>query len=96
MAKYTLSPAAQLSLKNIYAYSVKNFGEARAKQYLNSLRDRMRNLSEAPLSGNQRDEIKIGYYSYFEGSHTIYYRIKQHQVEIIDVLHQSMEPRLHL
>lgn len=96
MPKYILSPASQESLKRILDYSVKTFGRQRAKQYIKSLRDRMRELAESPLLGQQRDEIKVGYYSYFVESHTIYYRIKSERIEIIDVLHQSMEPTLHL
>jgi len=96
MAKYVLSPAAQVSLLNIKVYSIKTFGKKRATSYLKALRDRMRALSESPLKGMNRDDIKSGYYSYFEGSHTIYYRITKTHIDIIDVLHQSMEPSSHL
>ena len=96
MAKYVLSPEAQASLLNIKAYSITTFGKKRTTAYLKSMRDRMRSLSESPLMGKARDEIKKGYYSYFEGSHIIYYRITITHIDIIDVLHQSMEPSLHL
>jgi len=96
MPKYVLSPASQISLKHILDYSTKNFGRPRAKLYMSALRNRMLQLAESPLLGQKRDEIKVGYYSYFEGSHTIYYRIQSSHIEIIDVLHQSMEPRINL
>ena len=96
MTKYILSPAAQESLINIKSYSIKTFGKKRTTVYLKALRDRMRELSESPLSGIARNEIKNGYYSYFEGSHTIYYRITETHIDIIDILHQSMEPSNYL
>ncbi|MCU7833991.1 MAG: type II toxin-antitoxin system ParD family antitoxin [gamma proteobacterium symbiont of Taylorina sp.] len=52
----------------------------------------MQELAESPLHGKKREELKIGYYSEFIDSHTIYYRINSAHIDIIDVLHQSMEP----
>ena len=56
----------------------------------------MQNLSDNPKIGIVRPEIKQGYYSKFIGSHTIYYRIIETHIGIIDILHQSMEPKLHI
>ena len=92
MATYVLSPQAQKSLKEIYRYSITTFGPDQARRYLAQLRDRMQWLAEQPHFGKQRDDIKQGYYSYFEGSHTIYYRLKPPHIEVIDVLHQRMDP----
>lgn len=63
---------------------------------MENLRDRFEFLVEHPELGKNRDEVKQGYYSYFEGSHTIYYKIIDGKIAIIDVLHQSMEPKRHL
>lgn len=96
MRKYVLSPQAQMSLRNIRNYTTEHFGKAQAKIYLTELRNRMRHLASHPLDGKKRDDIKVGYYSYFQGSHTIYYRIGDTHIDIIDVLHQRMEPESHL
>lgn len=96
MTRYVLSPAAQRSLKQIQEYSLENFGKTRTATYLKALRRSMRELAKTPGKGKARDEIKNGYHSHFEGSHTIYYRIQDEHIEIIDVLHQSMEPQNHL
>ncbi len=92
MLKYVVSPEAQKSLKQIKSFSVKQFGLDRAKRYLNEILLAFRELGENPDRGIIRDELMSGYYSYFVGSHTIYYRIKPGVIEVIDVLHQSMEP----
>lgn len=96
MPKYILSPEAQSSLRGIRTFSLKNFGEAQTKIYLQNIRTRMRDLAENPLRGRIREELKVGYHSDFVGSHTIYYRIQTDHIEIIDVLHQSMEPSSHI
>ncbi len=97
MSKYILSPAAKKSLEQIKAYTLENHGKQQTKIYLKMLRDRMRDTAQSPdKNGTPRDEIKKGYYSVFAGKHTIYYRIRDTHVDIIDILHQSMEPTKHL
>ena len=96
MGTYVLSLNAQESLKEIKAYSTEKFGEDQTRIYLGRLRDRMRYLADNPERGQARNETRWGYYSYFEGSLTIYYKILSDQIAIIDILHQSMEPMRHL
>lgn len=96
MPKYVLSPQAQISLKEIRAYSLENFGNLQTSNYLKKLREQMKNLAVTPSKGQERNEIKNGYYSSFVGSHTIYYRISDTHIDIIDILHQRMEPTRNL
>jgi toxin ParE1/3/4 len=96
MSQFILSPEAQNSLKSIRAYSIKSFGTKRTKTYLLSIRDRFNELAENPLHGILREDLNVGYYSNFVGSHTIYYRVNNTHIDIIDVLHQSMEPSKHI
>ncbi len=96
MSKYILSWEAQSSLKEIQIYSAKTFGKERTKQYLASIRKRMKVLSENPSRGIVREDLKVGYHSDFIGSHTIYYRIQSTHIDVIDVLHQSMDPTKHI
>ena len=96
MVEYLLSPEAQQSLQEIKNFSVKNFGKQRAKTYLEDILNRFREPAANPSLGKKRNELNAGYYSSFAGSHTIYYRTKPGLIEIIDVLHQSMEPTRHI
>ena len=96
MAKYILSPAAQNSLKGIKSYSLKNFGKRQTTIYLKKLHVCMQDLADTPSKGTERPELKKGYYSKFIASHAIYYRISDTHIGIIDILHQSMEPKLHI
>ena len=96
MPNYVLSPQAQNSLKQISRYTTENFGEQQNKKYIKLLRDKMRSAANSPDKGQRRSEIKEGYHSIRAGKHHIYYRIQETHIEIIDVLHQSMEPGLHI
>lgn len=96
MTKYYLSPQAERSLIQISDYTLKNFGERLRKKYLTALRKQMRSAATNPKQGRERNEIKQGYYCVPAEKHHIYYRIVDAHIEIIDVLHQSMEPSLHL
>ena len=96
MPKYFLSPQAENSVIQISDYTLENFGQQQKKKYLKMLRDQMRQAAAHPKQGRKRNEIKQGYYSVQAEKHHIYYRIGDAHIDIIDVLHQSMEPSLHL
>jgi len=96
MAKYILSPNAQESLSGIKAYSLEKFGERQTKIYLEKIDERMCFVAVNPNKGKDRDTLKKVFYSISAGSHTIYYKIKDTHIDIVDVLHQKMEPLLHL
>ena len=83
-------------MAEINKYTIEKFGERQARRYLKNFRDRFNFLVGNPRLGKKRNDIKEGYYSYFEGSHTIYFKILGEDIAIIDVLHQSMEPKRHL
>ncbi|MAU12851.1 MAG: hypothetical protein CL607_23730 [Anaerolineaceae bacterium] len=96
MAQYILSPNAQASLRAIKSYSLNQFGEQQTRIYLQLIATRLQAIAEEPEIGRSRDEIKQGYLSFLAGSHVIFYRKGQGHIDIIDILHQSMEPHLHL
>lgn len=96
MAKYILSPQAQNSLKQISRYTLDNHGERQRKTYLRMLRSKMLSAATNPHIGKERSDVKMGYFSIQAEKHHIYYRIRDTHIDIIDVLHQSMEPKLYI
>ncbi len=96
MANYVLSPEAARSIAEIDTHTAKQFGPKQAIRYLESLLDRLEFIAEDPQRGMHRPELNVDCFSYFVGSHTIYYRVVAEHVQVIDVLHQSMEPSRHL
>lgn len=89
---YVLSPNAQGSLRNIKAYSLEQFGKEQTISYLKLIEKKLRMITKSPDIGRKREEIKKGYLSSLAGSHVIFYRKARKHVDIIDILHQSMDP----
>ncbi|WP_462268398.1 type II toxin-antitoxin system RelE/ParE family toxin [Desulfobacter sp.] len=96
MNQYILSLNAQKSLRDIKAYSFEKFGEQQTITYLKLIEKKLQMIAESPDIGRKREEIKKGYLSFLAGSHVIFYRKAKNHVDIIDILHQSMEPYRHL
>ena len=96
MPKFLLSPEALKNLEQIGNYTLANYGQQQKKAYFKMLRDRMREAAKKPDNGQDRSDIKAGYFSIRTEKHHIYYRVRDTHIEIIDVLHQSMKPNRHL
>ena len=96
MANYVLSPETATSIAEINSYKVQQFRSKQARRYLENLLNPLEFIAEDPQRGMHRPEIKAGLFSYFVGSHRIYYRFSSEQIQVIDILHQSMEPTHHL
>jgi plasmid stabilization system protein ParE len=54
------SQAADRDLEEIYAYSSRQFGEARADRYLNSLHQTFQQLAERPGRARSADDVRPG------------------------------------
>ena len=48
-------------------------------------------LSENPLIGKPRTDIKPGYYSFPEGRHVIFYTLTSYGIDVIGIPHQRMD-----
>ncbi|MEH6584438.1 MAG: type II toxin-antitoxin system RelE/ParE family toxin [Halioglobus sp.] len=93
MASYKLTDAAKQDIADIREYSLNQWGTDQTSLYLKQIRERMRWLAQSPKLGELREDIKPGYYSFLEGRHCIYYRIKKKNIEVLAVLHQSMDTK---
>lgn len=96
MPKFILSPNAARSLADIDRYTEDQFGPQQADRYLEGLLSRINDLADHPLHGKSRMDLGPDLYCCFKGSHTIYYRFVDDTLQVIDILHQSMEPQRHL
>jgi toxin ParE1/3/4 len=96
MARYELSDAADRDLNNIYIYSYREFGEAKAAAYLTSLEECFERLSEFPGIGRPIDHIRLGYFRFPHASHTVYFMKIPGGIRIVRVLHQRMDPERHM
>lgn len=94
---YKLSKLAEDDLLAIARYSLKHWGKQRAKLYIQALDSRFEQLGQNPQLGQRRDAIKLGYFSFNEGSHVIFYKHSADDaIMIIRILHQRMDFIRHL
>ncbi len=91
MKKVTITPKARADLRDISRYTDKKWGRQQRFNYIKQLKDRFSYLANQPQMGRKRDEIIGSPYSYHEGRHVIFYRTTAEGIEIIRVLHDSMD-----
>jgi len=96
MSSYSIRSEAVVDLENIWLYSYDEWGPLQADSYLDALLSRLDWLSNSPMIGKKRDNIKQGYYCFPEGMHFIFYTIFEDNIDIIGVPHQSMDIHSHL
>jgi toxin ParE1/3/4 len=96
MAKYVLSPLAEVDLDGIWDYSADRWGNVQANDYLAKLREIIARIAARPSRGRACDDIRPGYFRISAVSHVVFYKKVSGGVEIVRVLHQSMEFDQHL
>lgn len=89
--KITKSRLAENDLINIWLYSYEEWGESQADDYLEQLNVGIQNLLLNPEIGMDCDFIREGYRRLQINRHLLFYRIKNTEIEIIRVLHESMD-----
>ena len=96
MRDYRLTPAAQADVASIWDFTQEHWGENQAQTYLLELRAAMERIAEKPDRGRERSDVLLGYRSYAIGRHAVFYWERENGVDVIRILHQSMDPSKHL
>ena len=94
--KINITPQARSDLKNILKYTQKTWGTEQRVRYKKLLDDALTKIAANPALGKPRQELRLGYYSYHVGRHYIFYRVLDDGVEVVRVLHDSMDVGQHL
>ena len=87
---------AEADLVDIWHYSLAQWDERQADEYLDKLAEGIRRLAKNPQLGAKRDSVREGYRVLFVASHAIYYTIGDEAIHIVRVLHDRMDPDKHL
>ena len=96
MAGYALSPAARADIEEIWDDIVWHWGGAQAERYTRNIRDACEALGDGTLSGRSAEDIRAGYRRTAVGSHVMFNRVHADVVEIIRILHRSMDVDRHI
>ena len=85
-------PLAEIDLIDIWVYGYKTWGVMQADSYLDDLENIMISLTENPLRKQFRPPVRICPYI----SHSIVYMTENDALNIIRVLHKTVDPEHHL
>lgn len=93
---FILTPNAKITMREIGRYTQKQWGRAQRVKYLAMIDRRFVALAEDPAMGRQRTDIGRNVRSYSEGRHVIFYRVEKRGIVILDILHDAMDPSIHI
>lgn len=91
MPYYLLSEEAQNDLREIQRYTQENWGKQKAKHYLVELTACFAKLAHTPKMGRSREAIAKDIRSFRAIHHIVFYREGRKGIEIVRVLHPSMD-----
>jgi toxin ParE1/3/4 len=91
-----LTNKALEDLRSIARYTEENWGREQRNKYLSKLDASIQLIVHEPQLGRACDEIRKGYRKHHVGRHLIFYRQTTSHIEIIRILHESMDVDRHL
>lgn len=93
---YALRELARADLEAIWVYTVEQWGIEQAERYLLGFFRCFDDLAANPRLGRERDDVKVGYRSFPQGRHVVFYVIPPAGIEVIGIVHQSADVEVHL
>ena|ERR1022692_967453 len=96
MAGLFLSGKAKADVKEIGRYTQQRWGVEQRNRYLGELDACFQKIGANPTLGNSAEAIRAGYRRIRKGSHVVFFRKAENEVEIVRVLHERMLPGKHL
>jgi len=91
--KFEISKKAFEDIEKIWLYTLETWSYEQADRYYNQILDEIEYIAEHPLNGRNANYIRKNYRCSKVKSHLIFYKYKTSEkiVEIIRILHQSMD-----
>ena len=86
MANYKLSNEAKSDLIRIYQYGTEKFGITQADKYFDSFFENFEIIANRPFSFESVDYLKTGYRRCVCGSDSIFFKISNDIVEIMEIV----------
>jgi toxin ParE1/3/4 len=94
---FQLTVKAKEDLKDIARYTKETWGVKQRDIYLKQIDDIFHLISETPDKGKACSDIRENYYKLSVGKHIIFYRqLNKKEVQIVRILHASMDIISHL
>lgn len=91
MRELLLYPQAEADLEDIWRYTQSTWGVTQANRYIDEFGDSFSLLVDNPSICRERTEYTPALCFYHHARHLIVYRYTDTRLEVIRILHQSME-----
>ena len=91
-----LSPAAEADVEAIWDFTEGRWGRPQAVRYVRDLDATCAGIAEGRVRSLSAEDIRPGYRKAACGSHMIYFRQDGDDIEVVRILHQSMDVDRHL
>lgn len=86
-----LSPAAIADLEGIWEFTAEQWDSGQADRYVRMIAERASGAAEGRLPVRSASSIRPGYTKIAAGAHMIYLRGSGGEMEVVRILHQSMD-----
>ena len=96
MLKIVLSSLAEQGLIDIWAYTAEQWSFEQADNYSEQLLAGFESLIKHPQLGVARDDLCSGYRALTVSQHIAFYKVVADDIQIIRVLHKSVDRPRHL
>jgi toxin ParE1/3/4 len=96
VTRYALRPRARRDIEDIWDYSAATWSVAKAEVYIRQIQRSLETLAADPRLGRTCDEVRAGYRKYPVGSHVVFYRVVEGEIDVVRILHQRMDFEQHL
>jgi toxin ParE1/3/4 len=96
VTRYVLGPRAQRDIDEIWDYSAQAWNAGQAEIYIRRIQRALVRLAEQPRLGRSCDDIRPGYRKFRTGSHFVFYRLIDDGIDVVRILHESMDCEEHL
>lgn len=90
MSQIIQTPASRQDLDDIWDYIGRD-SEKRATEFIRRIKEVLSLIADNPEMGRTRDELEKGLRSFPVGKYTVFYRSIQDEIQVIRVLHGSMD-----
>lgn len=94
MKALRFSPAAYADIDKIWDYTAEQWSVDQAESYTDNLQDACENIARGIRTG--RVSVRAGLFKIRCGSHMIYYRMTEDEIQIIRILHGKQDVERHL
>ncbi len=95
MTRFVVSPRARADLRDIWEFTERRWSEEQAEKYNLQIERAIEFVAADPRRG-QRFSAKGGFLMYPTGSHVVFYTRVPDGIDIVRILHASMDFKRHL